>query len=160
MSFVTSRTQSGLVLAEEAGDEARLSRALKDLDRDLILVRDRDEKYGLWVWKVLVWAGDDRPAVPVLDWREGGTGRPLPLTSGIVDAVDAQRRDRPGGYDAMAESDAANERLREERRRELDDGISAIEDDFRAQLERGRKQVSMAPDTKIPYHQRNRRVAK
>jgi len=160
MAFVTSRTRSGLVLAEEAGDETRLIRALKALDRDLILVKERDEKYEMWVWKVLVWAGDDRPAVPVLDWREGGTGRPLPLTSGIVDAVDAQRRDRPGGYDAMKESDARNERLRAERRKDFDEGVSAVEDDFRAQLDRGRKQVSMAPDTKIPYHQRNRRLSK
>jgi hypothetical protein len=158
MALVTSRTRSGLVVAEEAGDEARLSRALKDIDRDLILVRDRDEKYRMWVWKVLVWAGDDRPAMHVLDWREGGTGRPFPLTSGIVDAVDGQRRDRPGGFDAMAESDLANDRLRELRRREFDGAVADIEDGFRAQLERGRKQVSLAPDTKLPAHQRNRHL--
>ena len=160
MSFVHRPAASGLIVAEESADEAAMAQALKALDRDLILVKERDEKYEAWVWKVFVWAGDDRPAVPVMDWREHGLGRPLPLTSGIVDAVDAQRRDRRGGYDALAESDAANERLRESRRKDFDDGIAAVEDDFRAQLERGRKQVSMAPDTKIPYHQRNRRLSK
>lgn len=157
MRLVTSTTRSGLVLAEQAGDEAALGRALKDLDRDLILVKDRDEKYQAWVWKVFVWIGDDRPAIHVLDWRDDH-GIPKPLTAGIIDAVNAQRRDRPGGYDALAASDAANEALTARRRKEFGDAVAAIETDFAAQLERGRKQVAFGAETKLPAHMRNRHL--
>lgn len=157
MRLVTSTTRSGLVLAEHAGDEAALSRALKGLDRDLILVKDRDERHDVWVWKIFVWVGDDRPAIHVLDWRDD-YGVPKPLTAGIIDAVNAQRRDRPGGYDALAETDARNEALIARRRKEFDDAVADIENDFAAQLERGRKQVSLGAETRMPAHMRNRHL--
>lgn len=157
MSLVYRETGSGLVLAEHGQDEAGITRALKTLDRDLILVRETDARHQCFVWKVLLHQGDTRPALHVLDWRDRN-GVPLPLSSGIVDAVNAQRKDRPGGYDAIAESDAANRRLRKQLQHDFEADVDEIASMFAGQLERGRKQVSLAPDTKTRYWQRNKHL--
>jgi hypothetical protein len=157
LSLIYHEHKSGLIVAEHGGDEVRLSRALRDQDRDLILTKEVDERYGCFVWKVLLRQGDDRPALHVLDWRDV-SGKPLPLTGRIVDEVDAQRKDRPGGYDALKASDDANARLVASRRKEFEDGVADIESEFSAQLERGRKQVSFGGETKLPAWQRNKHL--
>lgn len=158
MSLIYHAHKHGLILAEQAGDEAVLSRALKRMDPDLILVKERDERYQTWVWKVLCLVGDDRPAVHILDWREDGIGRPLPLTGRILDAVNEQRSDRPGGYDSMKESDAHNERLRQRRRAEFEGGVDAISEEFSPSLERGRIAVSPGGAKPLPSWLRNKHL--
>jgi hypothetical protein len=158
MSLIYHANKSGLVLAEQAGDESGLQRALKDLDPDLILTWEVDERYQTRVWKVLAWAGDDRPAVHILDWREHGTGRPLPLTSRILDAVNEQRKDRPGGYDASVAADEANARLVAERRREFDSAVDTTSDDYEPYIDRGRVTYGFADTRPMPRYMRNRHL--
>lgn len=93
----------GLVLAEYAADERAVQAALKDFDRTLRLVWERDERYGRQVWNVVsVWS-PEHPAVQVLTWRVNGTGEPLPLTMRIVDEVKRLRQ-----VDTMKVADDAN----------------------------------------------------
>jgi hypothetical protein len=89
VSLVTRQTESGLVLAEQAADGAGLRRALKDIDRNLVLwPPDAMSPY----WRVLERRGDDRPAETILTWM-GMDATPLPLSSGILDEVQRLRKD-------------------------------------------------------------------
>lgn len=100
--------RSGLVVAEESADEAGLQRALNRIDhpaaRRLVLTREVDRKHDCWVWLVHVVVSDDRPAVYVCRWDDE-RGRPLPLSSGLVERVREQLA-RDGDPAAMV--DAAN----------------------------------------------------
>lgn len=101
--------KSGLVVAEESADEAALWRALnQEIDDRLILTREVDRKHQTWVWQVRVMVSTTRCDY-VCDWRDQ-QGRPLPLSSGLLERVREQfaLRDQPGhGLDVADKRNAA-----------------------------------------------------
>lgn len=84
MGLAYRQNESGFVVAEEALDEARLSRALKEIDDRLVLQKERFDGPGGWRYRVLrVWS-DEHPAAHLFWWADE-YGNPLELTSGILD---------------------------------------------------------------------------
>jgi hypothetical protein len=138
VSLVTRQTESGLVLAEQAADGAGLRRALKDIDRNLVLwPPDAMSPY----WRVLERRGDDRPAETILTWM-GMDAAPLPLSSGILDEVQRLRKDARNRGLTVEERNAQLEAAVAKERR---DGMDALADEYRPYLERERVGVSMGP---------------
>jgi hypothetical protein len=82
---VYSRTGSGLLLAEEGADAASISRALRQMDPELILQPDFSQSLQQTVWKVYRYQGD-RPPVFVMAFVNE-RGDPYPLSSRILDMV-------------------------------------------------------------------------
>lgn len=147
MSLVTRQTESGIVLAEQAADGAGLRRALKQIDDRLVLwPPDAMSPF----WRVLRRMGDDHPAETVLTWRDID-GNPLPLSSGILDAVQQLRKD---GRDQGPTVDERNRMLEEAVQKERRDGLDALADEYRPYLERERVGVSMGPRPRRRYWQR------
>lgn len=120
--------QSGLVVAEDSVDEARLQRALEQLDSRLVLTREADKRHSRWRWRVLVVVSDDRPAVHVCDW-EDAKGAPLPLAMGLVERVQERlyRLDR-GLPVGMELADELNAKRQADIDRQIDE---AVEDAWR-----------------------------
>jgi len=107
--------RGGLFLAEQAAVPDSIRRELKRLDPDLVLAQQPDERHGRHVWKVMKRVGWDRPAVWIMDWRDD-QGRPLELTSRLVDEVASRRLgSRREFLDPLAENDAREEKERAER---------------------------------------------
>lgn len=128
--LITERA-GGLLLAEEAAAPKQIREALKRVDPELVLGVAVDPRYETAVWKVLLRVGYDRPAVWLFDWRDE-RGRPLPLTSRIVDEAAERRLDsRRPHPDPVAENDRMLERAAEEAR-------ETYTDDARAGLKRSR----------------------
>jgi hypothetical protein len=147
VSLVTRQTESGLVLAEQAADGAGLRRALKEIDRNLVLwPPDAMSPY----WRVLERRGDDHPAETILTWM-GANAEPLPLSSGILDEVQRLRKD---ARDRGLTVDERNAQLEAAVAKERRDGMDALADEYRPYLERERVGVSMGPKPKRPYWQR------
>lgn len=134
--------ESGLVLAEEAWDETRLSHALKQIRPDVALQkRPRDEgKGGTWVYKVV-----HIPTGEVMFTWMDERGNPLPLSSGLVDEF---QRHQVGARNGPIDADEANRRHLEQLDRQQADRAEAVWDDWRPRLRDGRVQVSMAPSVK------------
>lgn len=138
MGFVYSRSDSGLVLAEHGMDEAAVSRALRQHDNDLRLVRGYDLDREVFFWKVYRYNGPDRPADFILAWANE-EGEPLPLSTRLVDEV--QRHDR-GMRGDFVSADEHNRRLREERHKDYLRDAEAIVQEFSAKLD-GKKMVPL-----------------
>lgn len=135
--------ESGLVVAEQAMDEARLQRALKEFDRRLVL-QWRPPYY------VVVCAMSDQYAPVVATWMDL-SGKPLPLSSGLVEKVKAWHvgaRNRPETVDEY------NARVGAELERDRQRDAEAIFDDHRPYLQRGRVQVSLADGGKTRHARR------
>lgn len=108
--LLTQRHRSGLIVAEElrpSSDEDAIDRALKQLDRDLFLVREIDSQTGVWLWRVFHSISDDQPALQVCDWRDEH-GRPLPLSWNLVEKIKSQEG---RGVDLAKQVDQNNEKL-------------------------------------------------
>lgn len=149
MGLVLNRSGSALVVAREAADEGGLQHALARLDPNLILIRDLDEATGATLYKVMYWVADDRPAQWVCDWRDppgSHDGPPAQLSSGLLDLVESQRRDRPGGYDASKAADEANARLVARRRKDAHDLVDAVADEHRARIDRASVGIRVTRD--------------
>jgi hypothetical protein len=103
-------SRSGLLLAEETAAPRDIREQLKRIDPDLILGQEVDSAWSCFVWKVLLRQAD-RPAIWLFDWREDN-GRPLPLSSGLVDEAWAMRKGsrRQNVEDPLAVNDAMVER--------------------------------------------------
>lgn len=140
MGFVTRGTQSGLVLAEEAQDELRLSRALKQIDDKLVLQRHPGNVEGGWVYKVLKVVSEDQPAVRITTWADE-YGRPLPLSSGLLDRVKGQML---GARNQVEDPDEYNKRLKERREAEKLSALEQVSEEHRAKVERGSVTVSFS----------------
>lgn len=157
MALVHRETGSGLVLAEEASDEAQIARALKQIDDRYVLQRHPGDVAGGWVYKVFCIVSEDQPAVCVLSWSDEH-GNPLPLTFGLVDEVQKWRpenRDRRG-----PDADERNQQLRDRTDQVRRDQLAAISEEHKAKVERGRTSVSFGPLTRlseIPRRERRRR---
>lgn len=68
-------------------DGAAIDRALKQRDRDLSLQGWPSVTHGCVLWKVVRYAGPDRPPETVCVWQSE-RGEPYPLSSGLLDLVD------------------------------------------------------------------------
>lgn len=146
MALVTRRHGPGLVIAEEAFDEARLSLALKQIDRRLVLQKHRrDGVEGGWVYKVIQVVSDDYAPV-VFTWMDE-RGEPLPLSSGLVEEL---KRHLRGERTDLVSEDEHNRRLVERGRRVEEELTRAVVDDHRARVERGRVAVSLAHHNRRP----------
>lgn len=124
-------TESGLVVAEHASDEAAISRALKQFDSRLTL-QFRPPFY------VVVCQVNDHYAPVIATWMDLA-GKPLPLSSGLVEKVKAWHvgaRNRPETVDEY------NDRRQAELERDKARALEQIRDDHRPYIERGRVQVS------------------
>jgi hypothetical protein len=85
VSLVYSRTDNGLLVAENAsGDERAVARALKEYDPDLRLVPAVVKEQV--AWKVYRHSGPDRPALFLFMWGDE-YGNPWPLSYRILDKV-------------------------------------------------------------------------
>ena len=90
-------------------DGAAVERALKQLDPDLSLQGWPSQSLGCILWKVVRYAGPDRPPETVCVWQSD-RGEPYPLSSGILDMVRQLDKNTRATY----LSDTARDRLRAE----------------------------------------------
>lgn len=136
MGLVQRPTASGLIVAEQSADEAGLSRALKQIDDRLVL-----QRAGMY-YQVLCVTGWDRPdqVTTILTWMDAA-GNPLPLSSGVLDAVQALH---VGARSQGPDADERNEQFLASVRRDRDSAEDTILGEHRARLERSQTQVSMA----------------
>lgn len=153
MALVHRQTGSGLVLAEDALDEARVSHALKEIDRRYVLQKNPDgDRPDLYVVSCIV--SEDHNPVRLLSWADDD-GTPRPLSSGLVEEVKKWRpeaRVRRG-----PDADEHNRRLKERDEQHRRDQFAAISDDHRAKVERDQVTVSLGATTSKRYWQRNRK---
>ena len=134
-------------------DEASVQRALKRLDGRFCLQKHpRDGAEGGWVYKVVCLVSDTYAPV-VLTWMDEH-GRPLPLSSGLVDEMQRHMVDSRGKVET---ADEYNARLVAERKRDADAQQTAIIEDHRPYVERNRVSVSVSTGKKLPYWQREGR---
>lgn len=141
-SLVYSRHHNGgLVLAEFSVDERTVQQQLREFDSELRLVWEKDDQYGVEVWNVVkVWS-PDHPAVQILTWRENGSGRPLPLTSRLVDEVKRLRSE-----DTSAAVDRANARLRAQQAKQARDDTLALASEHAPRINKGRVGIRVTRD--------------
>ena len=150
MTLAFRTTGSGLIVANEATDEASVSAALKQIDRSFVLQKRRDDDELVEVYKVVKLLGDGRAPV-VFTWVDEHQ-RPLPLSHALVDEF---KRHMLGQRSDYVSEDEHNRRLLEERRRDRDRETRALLDDHKGIFgEGGGISVSMATMKKLPYWQR------
>jgi hypothetical protein len=123
VSLIERTLDSGLIVAE-GGDHASIERELRKRDGHLSLQGWPSETHGCILWKVVRYAGPDRPPDTVCVWMSE-RGEPYPLSSGILDMVD--RLDRNTRHQHRTEDDlnAARER---ERQKDLERASEGIRD--------------------------------
>ncbi len=116
----------GLAVAWSETDRREIDRALERLERGLFLDPEIDPSFGCLFWTVKHWIGSGQPPLLVLDWRTED-GEPLPLSFALVEQVKRQE----GRADGAAERAlAANERLKAQAQREVEDARDEIAADF------------------------------
>lgn len=133
MSFAIRESRSGLVVAEQSAAESSITHDLRLIDQRLFLVRDISESYRCEVWKVFCHVSDWQPAIEVAVWCDDA-GRPLPLSSGLLELV---RKLRPENRAQRLDADAHNEQLRERRRRDFDADVDDLERHYRRLVKNG-----------------------
>src|SRR5262245_28748604 len=105
---------SGLYVIERAADFGAIQRELSRLDDRLFLTWEVDPRHNAKCYFVLCEVAGDRPPVRITDWRDVH-GRPLPLSSGILERVRSQRaRGGVAAQEAMARNEAMRERIARE----------------------------------------------
>lgn len=154
MGLVTRDTGLGFVVAEEAADEAQLSRALREIDRDLVLQKERADVGGGWVYKVVQIVSDDYAPV-VFVWCDR-QGNPLPLSSGLVEEFKGLRKEAASrrGPDA----DERNRRLVERTRQQIETDRETVIAEHRPRVEKGRMGIGMSTRGKRHYRDSDRRL--
>jgi len=120
--YVYAEHGGGLLLAERAADTEAIRRALKRLDRDLILTRDFDSRFGQVVYQVRHRVSADRPPLLVLEWRSAD-GRPRPLSFGLLDEL---KRQECRARELYAAADARNEQRIAEQHRRLEEELEEV----------------------------------
>jgi hypothetical protein len=116
---------SGLYVVEFGQDFAAIDRELRREDDRLFLTWEIDPRYNQKVYRVLCEVAGDKPSVCIAEWRDE-LGRPLPLSSGILERVRSQRA--RGGV-AAQEAFASNEAMIEAAIRESDEAMDEIAED-------------------------------
>lgn len=127
MGLIHSRTGSGLIVAEYGADGAAVRSALKEHDRNLVLLPPGVDMGGAdrRHWRVYAKVGGDRPPVFVTAWADEA-GNPLPLSMRLLDRVKEQDRNGRGGY---RDADTRNRELREGlRRRSRQQALELVDD--------------------------------
>lgn len=154
MGLVERMHESGLVLAEEGQDEARLQHALEQIDRSLVLQKHRADVGGGWVYKVIQQVSDDYAPV-VFTWCDT-FGNPLPLSSGLVEEFKGLRKEAAArrGPDA----DERNRQLVERTRLQIEADRDAVMADHRARVEKGRVGVGMSTRGRRHYRDSDGRL--
>ena len=117
MGLVVSEL-GGLHVATHSADYRSVQAAIKQIDDRYML----DDVTGTGDWLVLCRTGSETPPLVVCSWRDE-RGRPLPLSSGLVEKVKRLRADSRWTEPDPREM---NEKLREANRRETDDVIGEI----------------------------------
>lgn len=112
--------RGGLFVAEHASDEQTIQAALRKVDPDLVLTWEVDEHHGCRRWEVLKVVSRDRPAALVLIWMDD-YGRPLPLSSSLVDRVKQARFQQN-----LSRAEDHNANLLAESERDSDAGILEV----------------------------------
>lgn len=141
MALAYRNDESGLVVAEHTVDEARLGRALKEIDDRLVLQKERANVEGGWKYRVLrVWS-EDHPPTPIITWTDE-YGHALPLTWGLIDKVKIHMLGFRGN-DFYVDPDDHNRRHQEKLDRQIAADHAAIAAEHRPRLS-GRTSVSMS----------------
>ena len=118
----------GGLLVPEGALEAAVSRQLRELDPDLRLVPQDSDAYGTRIYKVYKYEGPDRAATFILHWGDEH-GNPFPLSSALVEEV--KRHDRNmRGHATLLDPDESNRKLKEERRRTLNNDLDELGREF------------------------------
>lgn len=129
---------SGLFVAEQISDSVAVERALNQIDHPiagrLFVTREVDHGYGTYVWRVMVDNGDE-PAECVTEWRDD-SGRPLPLSSGLVGKV--QRQIHDGSPDLVMQMVEANRRREQQVTKAVDEAFAEIAADVGPRLKETR----------------------
>lgn len=139
--LVSEHRSSGLVVARDAMDEASVSRALKALDRRLVLQKHLGD--GGWVYKVVCVVSDTQAPV-VYTWKQ-------PLSHALVDAIQERML---GARNKEESADEFNARRRAELERDADAIRDEIVAEHKPYVARGRVSVTLADVKKKPYWQR------
>jgi len=126
MGLVERTLDSGLALQEYGQDHASLERELRRRDPLLSLQGWPSVTHGCILWKVVRYAGPDRPPDTVCVWQ-GERGEPFPLSSGILDLVDRLDRNSRHGHVSEDEINAARDR---ELERQVERDREALTDDW------------------------------
>jgi hypothetical protein len=132
MGLVERVTKSGLVLLEGKEDGAQVARDLQRLDPRLSL---RCDPNGLW----RVYFNDQGRDVFILAWQDAA-GKPLPLSSGLVEAV--RERDRAAFAHTPADADTLNDRDRARLRKDVEADRQAMWEDVHPIL-KGQREASL-----------------
>lgn len=143
MALITRRHETGLVLAEQSADEASLGRALRQID-DRLALQFRPPYY------VVVCQVSDHYAPVIATWMDLH-GRPLPLSSGLLEKVQAARI---GARNQPLSVDEHNARRLAEIEKDRANTYEALRDDHGPLIERGRTQVAFGTAKKPRYWQR------
>jgi len=130
-------------LAEEVQDEPGLRRALREIDERLVL-QFRPPFY------VVVCQVSDHYAPVIATWMDLH-GRPLPLSSGLLEKV---QQARLGARNQPLSIDEHNARRLAEIEKDRDSMYEALRDDHAPTIERGRTQVTFATAKKPRYWRR------
>lgn len=86
MPTTYSEHSSGLLIAQAGADEAAVSRALWEYDRNLKL-RSAVDSTGRTFWSVRAYIGSEMPDRFVCVWMDEQTGEPLPLSMNLLEKV-------------------------------------------------------------------------
>jgi len=151
---VIERTlDSGLVVQEYGADHSALERELRKRDPLLSLQGWPSQTHGCILWKVVRYAGPDRPPDTVCVWMSE-RGEPYPLSSGILGLVDRLDRNTRHGHVGEDEINAARNR---ELDRQIERDRDAILDDNT--FKHGRPVLPRTPGL-VASRRRNRREGK
>lgn len=112
----------GLLVAEHAADERSVQAQLKEFDDRLILSQEVDRDHGCLVYVVVRRWSDSHDVASVCEWRDD-QGRPLPLSSRLVDKV---KNLHVGSRAPQPDALAHNDRVRQQAKDEFD----AVTDDM------------------------------
>lgn len=126
MSFDYRVTNTGVVLAEETMETAAIEAALKQRDPDLRLQGWPSQTHGRILWKVVRYAGPDRPPDTVCVWQSD-RGEPYPLSSGLLEKLDKLDKNTRSVY---VSDDELNRRKRETETRGKQAAYEDLADDW------------------------------
>lgn len=111
---LTESMHRGLIVCEHAADERSVRAQLREFDDRLILSQEVDREHGCYVYVVVRRWSDSHDAAVVCDWRDEH-GRPLPLSSRLVDKVkNLHVGSRAPQVDVLAHNDSLRQQAKDE----------------------------------------------